>query len=345
MLRRGGGLGAAPLRRPGPPQAPRRPGYAPCRFPGGRRYSRTQLPGPTSRLGVWRRGSRHTKERLQLPPRPRRGAGWGPAPPLPAGVRSGGAGRGTGGRSRRGERRLRRGWGGSIPAGPLRGGGTPRGRAGAEGAPRPPPPRASADVAPLEIGAGGCPPREQLPPPHSHPRAAELPRKGTGKRGEGEPLRHGVAAGVVAVGGGGHSRTPTCPLWQGAALLPAVAGRRRRRIRAATASCQPRESWQRLPRAGLPWGTAGARAADWRSAPSREGCGRSASARHPARLSAAVPQRLLSVMQGPTMQHMHNVCVLWEGGRLKSLFVLKESKEMREEPSCNAAPLRVCICF
>lgn len=32
-------------------------------------------------------------------------------------------------------------------------------------------------------------------------------------------------------------------------------------------------------------------------------------------------------------------------GGLRVLFVFIESEEMREKPSCNAAPLRVCICF
>lgn len=210
---------------------------------------------------------------------PRRGVGTGPAA----------ASRGKERGRRAGDRRLRRGCGGSIPAGPLRGAGSLRGRAGAEGAPRPPPPRA--DVAPLEIGAGGC-------PPHPHPQAAELPpRRGTGSRGEGEPLRHGVAADVVAVGGAaaggsgtGGCRTPACPRWRGAALSACRGGGGGGGGGAAPPP-PPVSRWRAgsvSPEPGCRWGQRVPRAAGSRSAASRDGCELSGSARHPHRLTSAV---------------------------------------------------------
>lgn len=89
--------------------------------------------------------------------------GWTPAPQLPAGVRSGDAGQGTGSQCYRGDRLCRR-WGGSIAAGPFRGAGSPCGRAGAEGASR------ERALLPPKSGLGAAR-RERLssPLPHRHP--------------------------------------------------------------------------------------------------------------------------------------------------------------------------------
>lgn len=213
------------------------------------------------------------------------------------------------------------------PCGSVQGSGEPAG---------PPPPRASADAAPLEIGAGGCPPRQQLPLPH--PWQPSYPQ-GDGDRVKGRPC--GMASPPVwsrtAAGGSGTGscRTPTRPRWLGAALLPAVAGRRRRSSRGAAGSRQPLESCKRLPGAGGRWGQRVPRAAGSRSAPlgtAERAPGQPASPH----LTAAVP--------GDRQCYIAS-CLRFVGGREAQESVLIESKEMREEPSCNAAPRRVCICF
>lgn len=240
LWRRTAQRSARPAEPPGPCGARGRPPLRPGRE-AARALCAMQVPGR------WRR---------QVPGRARRGvrrsaatqkSGCGcPAaldrPRRCTAVRTGGAGQGSGrpiDRGRRGHRQLRRGWGGSIPRVP----------SGERGAPRARPRPAQHGPCSLRIRAGGCSPRERLPPPHPilififillpilipipHPLATELPASGIGAKGSpcGMAERPALSRSAARGSGSGGCRTPARPRCArgDAAAAPRQARENRRR--------------------------------------------------------------------------------------------------------------------
>lgn len=144
---------------------------------------------------------------------------------------------------------------------------------------------------------------------------------------------------MVADGGGGlrHRELPH------AHTSPLAGSRSSARCGGEAAAEQPRRRW--LPSAAgeleaAPWsrwplGTAGASRCRLAIGSPRDSGESPGPARQPA------PHR--GCARRPAM--LHSIMSAFCGGREAQESVLIESKEMREEPSCNAAPRRVCICF
>lgn len=223
-------------------------------------------------------------------------------------VRTGGAGRGadrpthrptdipTAGRGRRGHRRLRRGWGGSIPR-------VPSGERGDPG------PRQHGRCSPANRGWGLLSLRATTPAsshphlhphPHPHPLATELPASGRGAGVKGSPCgmaeRPALSRSAARGSGPGGCRTPARP--------------RCARGGAATAPRQARESRRRSPGPGcgsarLPRG--------WAAAPlGSPGTGRAPSPARPPE-----PRRAGTAAPGNagTGRAASASCQRWVGGR------------------------------
>lgn len=292
-LRRGGREARARRARGGGlPISPRRRGGRAMRHAGSRAavcILARSFPGPSA-VSVCGAEAGTQKSGCGCPRVGRRGAGWGPASPLSARVRSGAAGRGARrSATRRSATRRGRGSAGGGAAASLRllrGAGSPRRRAGAELGPH------------LESRSGGRPHLISLP--GGDPAAWR--RGARGARGCAGPLSSR-----------GREAVPPPPLSR---PEPAeIGGAMHRGGRSA-----PPLPAGRPPRAACP--------------------------ARPAPLSTAAPERLRPVMRTPrckAARYTHDVRVLLQGWRLEGPLI--ESDETQEEPSCNAAPLGVCICL